>query len=48
LPTGSITVVEPQTVLQLVNNGADHAIVLIVGAPPEQGMAEYFPDAERP
>lgn len=47
LPTGSITVVEPQTVLQLVNNGVDHAIVLIVGAPPEHGMVEYFPDSER-
>ena len=46
LPTGSITVVKPRTVSQLVNTGADDAIVLIVGAPPEEGMVKYLPAPE--
>jgi quercetin dioxygenase-like cupin family protein len=46
LPTGSITVVAPHTVSQLANNAPADAIVLIVGAPPEEGMVEYFPDSD--
>jgi hypothetical protein len=45
LPRGSVTVVRPHTPLQLVNDGSDEAIVLIVGAPPEQGEVEYLPDS---
>lgn len=45
LPPGSVTVVPPHTPLQLVNDGPDDAIVLIVGAPPEQGKAEYLSDS---
>jgi quercetin dioxygenase-like cupin family protein len=45
LPTGSITVVAPQTVSHLANNAPTDAIVLIVGAPPEEGLVEYFPES---
>jgi quercetin dioxygenase-like cupin family protein len=44
LPHGSIAVVEPKTALQLLNEGSEDAVVLIVGAPPVQGEAEYLPD----
>jgi len=45
LPAGSLLIVEPQTPLQLANDSDDDALVLIVGAPPEQGRVEYLPDA---
>jgi quercetin dioxygenase-like cupin family protein len=44
LRRGSIAIVAPGTALQVVNDGADEAIVLIVGAPPVEGQAEYLPD----
>jgi quercetin dioxygenase-like cupin family protein len=44
LPQGSIAVVEPHTPLQLVNDGNENAVVLIVGAPAVQGQVEYLPD----
>jgi len=44
LPCGSVAVVETATVLQLRNESDAEMVVLIVGAPPEQGMAEYLPD----
>jgi quercetin dioxygenase-like cupin family protein len=44
LPQGSIAAVAPQTPLQLLNDGDEEAVVLIVGAPPVQGEAEYLPD----
>ena len=44
LPQGSIAVVSPKTALQLLNEGNEDAVVLIVGAPPVQGEAEYLPD----
>jgi quercetin dioxygenase-like cupin family protein len=44
LPSGSLAVVEPETALQLANEGDEEAVVLIVGAPPVEGQAEYLPD----
>jgi quercetin dioxygenase-like cupin family protein len=44
LPSGSVAVVEPETAVQLANEGDEDAVVLIVGAPPVQGEAEYLPD----
>ena len=46
LPRGSVAVVETETVLQLRNESDVEIIVLIVGAPPEQGRAEHLPDVE--
>jgi mannose-6-phosphate isomerase-like protein (cupin superfamily) len=45
LPPGSLAVVEPHTPIQLANTGAEDALVVIVGAPPEEGQAEYLPNA---
>lgn len=45
LARGSIAVVEPGTAIQVRNEGAEEAFVLIVGAPPETGQADYLPDA---
>jgi uncharacterized cupin superfamily protein len=44
LTRGSIAVVEPGTALQVRNEGSDKTVVLIVGAPPETGQADYLPD----
>jgi mannose-6-phosphate isomerase-like protein (cupin superfamily) len=44
LPQGSVVIVEPETPLQLLNDGTEDALVLVVGAPPEPGHAEYLPD----
>ena len=44
LRTGSIAIVAPGTALQVVNDGDREAVVLIVGAPPVEGQAEYLPD----
>ena len=44
LERGSIAIVAPGTALQVVNDGEDEAVVLIVGAPPVEGQAEYLPD----
>jgi uncharacterized cupin superfamily protein len=46
LPVGSMAVVQPGTAVQVTNRGEGEATVLIVGAPPEVGQAEYLPDAE--
>ena len=45
LPSGSVAVVEPRTPIQVLNEGTDDAVVLIVGAPPVTGQGEYLPDA---
>jgi hypothetical protein len=37
-------VVQVQTPLQLTNEGPHDAVVLVVGAPPVTGEAEYLPD----
>ena len=44
LPEGSLAVVQPGTALQLANESDADATVLIVGAPPVEGEAEYLPD----
>jgi uncharacterized cupin superfamily protein len=46
LPHGSVAVVETETSLQLRNESDAEMVVLIVGAPPEQGKAEHLPDVD--
>ena len=46
LPCGSVAVVETGTALQLRNESDAEVVVLIVGAPPVQGKAEYLPDVD--
>ncbi len=46
LPSGSVAVVEPGTAIQVSNAGEGDASVFIVGSPPEQGEADYLPDAD--
>jgi uncharacterized cupin superfamily protein len=46
LPAGSIVAVEPGTALQVLNDGDAPTSVLMIGAPPETGQADYLPDAE--
>jgi len=48
LRRGSVAVVEPGTALQVKNDGAEDAVVLIIGAHPETGAADYLPDADEP
>jgi mannose-6-phosphate isomerase-like protein (cupin superfamily) len=45
LPQGSVAVVEPGTAIQVANEGDEDVTVFIIGAPPEQGGADYLPDA---
>ena len=45
LQAGSVVVVERETPLQVRNESDGELVVLIVGAPPEPGHAEYLPDA---
>jgi uncharacterized cupin superfamily protein len=45
LPRGTVAVVETGTAQQMRNESDAETIVLIVGAPPEQGQAEHLPDA---
>src|SRR5215210_7742338 len=45
LPAGSVMAVQPGTAIQLRNEGGDDARLFIYGAPPEQGGAEFLPDA---
>ena len=45
LPQGSVAVVGTGTGQQLSNEGAEEAVVLVVGAPPVAGQAEHLPDA---
>jgi uncharacterized cupin superfamily protein len=46
LPRGSVAVVETDTGQQLRNESDAEAVVLIIGAPPEQGKAEHLPDVD--
>jgi quercetin dioxygenase-like cupin family protein len=46
LPRGSVAVVQPGTPLQVRNEADADAVVLIVGAPPETGEADYLDDVE--
>ena len=45
LTPGSVVVVQPGTPLQIRNDGETEAVLFIVGAPPETGQADFFPDA---
>jgi mannose-6-phosphate isomerase-like protein (cupin superfamily) len=45
LATGSVAVVEPGTPIQVANRSDEDVTVFIIGAPPEQGRADYLPDA---
>jgi quercetin dioxygenase-like cupin family protein len=45
LPSGSIAVVEPDTAIQVRNESDSETTILIVGAPPIEGKADYLPDA---
>ena len=45
LSRGTVAVVRPGTAIQVTNAGEEEAVVLIVGAPPLTGQAEYLPDA---
>ena len=46
LPRGSVCVVQPGTPLQLRNDGDEDVLFFVVGAPPEEGGADYFPDVD--
>ena len=46
LPQGSVAVVQPGTPLQVRNDSDADAVVLIVGAPPVTGEADYFEDVD--
>jgi hypothetical protein len=46
LPRGSVCVVQPGTPLQLRNDGDKDVLFFIVGAPPEESGADYFPDVD--
>ena len=46
LPPGSVCVVQPGTPLQLRNDGDEDVLFFIVGAPPVEGGADYFPDVD--
>jgi uncharacterized cupin superfamily protein len=44
VPAGSVIVVPVGVAIQLVNEGSDDSLVLIVGAPPTPYPGEYLPD----
>ena len=46
LACGSVAIVEPGTPLQVRNPSAEDTVVLIVGAPPVPGEADYLPDLD--
>jgi mannose-6-phosphate isomerase-like protein (cupin superfamily) len=46
LPRGSVCAVQPGTALQLRNDGDEDVLFFIVGAPPEEGGADYLPDLD--
>jgi uncharacterized cupin superfamily protein len=46
LSRGSVGIVEVGTSLQLRNESDAEAVVLVVGAPPQQGAAEHLPDID--
>ena len=48
VPPGSVVVVPVGTPIQLVNEGAEDSLVLIVGAPPVPEPGEYLPDVPPP
>jgi mannose-6-phosphate isomerase-like protein (cupin superfamily) len=46
LPAGSVCAVQSGTALQIRNDGTEDVLLFIVGAPPEEGEADYFPDVD--
>jgi mannose-6-phosphate isomerase-like protein (cupin superfamily) len=48
VPPGSVVVVPAGTPVQLVNEGEEDSLVLIVGAPPDPEPGEYLPDVPPP
>jgi mannose-6-phosphate isomerase-like protein (cupin superfamily) len=46
LPPGSVCAVDASTARQLRNDGDEDVLFFIVGAPPVEGGADYFPDVE--
>jgi mannose-6-phosphate isomerase-like protein (cupin superfamily) len=48
VPAGSVVVVPVGMPVQLVNEGGENALVLIVGAPPTENSGEYLPDVPAP
>ena len=46
LPPRSVCVVQPGTPLQLRNDGEEDVLLFIVGAPPDEGGADYLPDVD--
>jgi uncharacterized cupin superfamily protein len=45
LPRGSVAIVEPGTAIQVLNESTEDTTILIVGAPPVSGEADYLADA---
>jgi quercetin dioxygenase-like cupin family protein len=48
LPQGSVLVLQVGTPVQVVNEGDEDSLVLIVGAPPVPEPGEYLPDVPAP
>jgi hypothetical protein len=46
LSHGSIVVVQPGTPLQIRDENADKATLFIVGTPPKQSGADFFPNVD--
>ncbi len=44
LERGSVLAVQPGTILQLRNAGAEELVLFIYGAPPETGGADFYDD----
>lgn len=47
-PPGSVVVLPVGTPVQLVNEGDEDSVVMIVGAPPTPSAGEYLPDVPPP
>ena len=43
LTRGSVVVIEPETILQVRNDGSDELVLFIYGAPPVRGRGEVLP-----
>jgi mannose-6-phosphate isomerase-like protein (cupin superfamily) len=46
LSSGSLAVVEPGTAVQVLNEGEADSTILIIGAPPVPGEADYLPGVD--
>jgi uncharacterized cupin superfamily protein len=46
LEAGSVASVDPETAIQMRNEGDDEVVVFAYGAPPVTGQAEYLDDVE--